>query len=215
MIVLSIKYPKGATLFPSSSYSYQKKKKKQEIIAKESFSNRGMQLEHAINESNHYYLTHNIAVIYKKPTPLRIVKVDYPKRSAAVVKEAYFSQASTTDYNGVYKGYYLDFEAKETKNQTSFPLQNFHTHQINHFKYCLHQKGICFAILYFSRLKRCFVLPAKALIYYFDQQQTKRKSIPLKEIEKIAYELPIQYAPQIPYLKAIDIMIEKEKFTRE
>ena len=67
------------------------------------FSDRGMTLEQQINESNKYYLMGEIAVVHKKPTPIQIVKVDYPKRSRAVIREAYFRQASTTDYNGVYK----------------------------------------------------------------------------------------------------------------
>ena len=46
-----------------------------------SASNRGMELESEINRSNEYYLNHKIAVIHKKPTPIQIVKVDYPKRS--------------------------------------------------------------------------------------------------------------------------------------
>lgn len=115
-----------------------------------------MRFEEAINESNQYYLARKHAVVHKKPTPVQIVKVDYPRRSAAVIKEAYFSQASTTDYNGVYRGYYLDFEAKETKNKTSFPFKNFHEHQIQHMEACLEQNGICFVLLWFSNLKRCF-----------------------------------------------------------
>ena len=68
------------------------------------YAKRGMSLEDEINHSNHYYLAHHIAVIHKKPTPIQLVKVDYPKRSAAVIKEAYFRRPSTTDYNGVYRG---------------------------------------------------------------------------------------------------------------
>ena len=81
--------------------------------AKTSASNRGMSLESDINQSNQYYLDEDRAVIHKKPTPVQIVKVDYPKRSAARITEAYFKIPSTTDYNGVYRAKAVDFEAKE------------------------------------------------------------------------------------------------------
>jgi recombination protein U len=64
------------------------------------FANRGMSFESAINESNAYYLAHGLAVIHKT-YPVQIVKVDYPKRSRAKIVEAYFRQASTTDYLGL------------------------------------------------------------------------------------------------------------------
>lgn len=79
------------------------------------YGGRGMTLEKDIELSNDYYLKHGKAVIHKKPTPVQIVNVHYPKRSKAVINEAYFRTPSTTDYNGVYNGYYIDFEAKETK----------------------------------------------------------------------------------------------------
>lgn len=85
------------------------------------FANRGMSFEAAINATNDYYLSRQIAVIHKKPTPVQIVKVDYPKRSRAKIVEAYFRQASTTDYCGVYKGHYVDFEAKETRQKQLCP----------------------------------------------------------------------------------------------
>lgn len=84
------------------------------------FGKRGMNFEAEINATNEYYLMHGLAVIHKKPTPVQIVKVDYPKRSRAKITEAYFRQASTTDYSGVYQGRYLDFEAKETQNKNEF-----------------------------------------------------------------------------------------------
>ncbi len=95
------------------------------------FANRGMTFEKMINESNQYYLSRGLAVIHKKPTPIQIVKVDYPRRSRAKIVEAYFRQASTTDYSGVYKGHYIDFEAKETQQKQSMPMKNFHQHQID------------------------------------------------------------------------------------
>ena len=66
-----------------------------------------------------------IAVIHKKPTPIQIVKVDYPRRSAAVIKEAYFTQASTTDYNGVYRGFYLILKQKKRRIKLLFHLKLF------------------------------------------------------------------------------------------
>ena len=89
-----------------------------------STSNRGMKFEEMINESNEKYLDRDIAVIYKKPIPIQIVDVDYPTRSQAKIQEAYYKTPSTTDYNGIYKGYYIDFDAKQCNSTTSFPLSN-------------------------------------------------------------------------------------------
>ena len=151
-----VKYPTGSlthyTKDQTDLLHPRKQKHRKDVV----FSDRGMSLEQQINESNKYYLLEGIAVVHKKPTPVQIVKVDYPKRSRAVIKEAYFRQASTTDYNGVYQGRYLDFEAKETRNKSLFPLKNFHEHQIIHLERCLKQKGICFTIIRFVTLNRSF-----------------------------------------------------------
>lgn len=108
------------------------------------YGGRGMSLEKDIERSNQFYMKHRRAVIHKKPTPVQVVHVDYPKRSQAVIKEAYFRTPSTTDYNGIYQGYHIDFEAKETKNKTSFPLQNIHEHQVRHMSHVSEQGGIVF-----------------------------------------------------------------------
>ena len=166
------------------------------------FGKRGMNFEAEINATNDYYLMRGLAVIHKKPTPIQIVKVDYPQRSRAKITEAYFRQASTTDYSGVYQGYYLDFEAKETQNKSSFPLKNFHEHQIMHMENVLKQKGIAFVLLHFSTLSRTFLLKASDLIPFF-QEKDGQKSIPLAFIEVKGYELPTNQLPSIPYLDCI------------
>ena len=38
-----------------------------------------MTLESDINQTNEYYNLHNIALVYKKPTPIKVVQVEYPK----------------------------------------------------------------------------------------------------------------------------------------
>ncbi|GBD68245.1 recombination protein U [Tetragenococcus halophilus subsp. halophilus] len=201
--------------YPNGHPSHYNEASKQKMQGKDksiNFANRGMRFEDAINQSNDYYRNHNLAVIHKKPIPLQIVKVDYPKRSAAVIREAYFKEASTTDYNGVYKGYYLDFEAKETKNKTSFPLKNFHEHQIAHMEKCMEQDGLCFVLLWFSSLKRCFFLDSKQLVYYWRNKENQKKSMPITTIEKNAIEIQPKIAPRIPYLEAVDQYLQaKEK----
>lgn len=173
------------------------------------YGGRGMTLEQELNASNAYYRQTNQAVVYKKPTPVQIVKVDYPKRSQAVIQEAYFKTPSTTDYNGVYQGYYLDFEAKETKNKTSFPLKNFHAHQIQHFADCLAQAGICFVVMRFVTLRRLFVYPASALIAcWHEASAAGPKSIPLAAISQTGFELTPKLQPMIPYLDGVDWLIQ-------
>ncbi|MCY8541880.1 Holliday junction resolvase RecU [Bacillus haynesii] len=190
-----IRYPNGK--------SYQPKTAASSLQKKPAYSNRGMTLEDDLNETNMYYQSHSIAVIHKKPTPVQIVQVDYPKRSAAVIKEAYFKQSSTTDYNGVYKGRYIDFEAKETKSRTSFPLQNFHDHQIEHMKQVVAQDGICFVII--SAFEEIYFLEAEKLFYFWERKkQNGRKSIRKDELQEAAHPISLGYSPRIDYIKIID-----------
>ncbi|WP_034742877.1 Holliday junction resolvase RecU [Halalkalibacter wakoensis] len=205
---MAIRYPNGRRF--TKKASTQNNKQNKELT----YSNRGMTLEDDLNETNQYYLEKSKAVIHKKPTPIQIVQVDYPKRSAAVIKEAYFKQASTTDYNGVYKGHYLDFEAKETKNKTSFPLQNFHDHQIAHMKQVKNQNGIAFVILRFSLTDEIYLLDAAHLISFYDQKETSRKSIRKLDIEKYGVLIKIGYHPRIDYLQAVDSLYFNEQSTK-
>lgn len=200
---MKFNYPTGVTANNSSASNAK-------VNAAPVYGKRGMSLEEEINTSNTYYLSNAIAVIHKKPTPIQIVKVDYPKRSAATIREAYFSKASTTDYNGVYKGKYIDFDAKETTNTTSFPLSNFHEHQINHMKQCQNAGGICFTIVKFVKLDKIFLLKAEDLFHFWDNKETGgRKSIPLSTFEEDGYLINYHINPLIPYLDAVDQIMKK------
>ena len=165
------------------------------------YGNRGMGLEDDINLTNKYYVDKNIAFIYKKPTPIQITKVDYSNKGI-VIKEAFFKEPSTTDYNGLYKGKYIDFEAKETNNKTSFPIQNIHPHQIKHIRNVINNGGIGFLIVRFSKLYKDFILMGEDFISYIDNND--RKSIPIEYFEEKGYILENGYIPRIDYIKVID-----------
>lgn len=206
---MNINYPNGQ---PYRINGDKQTLKKQVKSKKTKYSNRGMTLENDLNVTNEQYLLSKKAVIHKKPIPIQIVNVNYPKRSAAKITEAYYQKASTTDYNGIYNGFYLDFEAKETKNKTSFPLKNFHEHQILHMRACEEQNGICFIIIRFSSLNRVFILPFDKLDIWWEQQlkPSGKKSIPLNSIIEEGFEVSYGFSPRLPYLDAIDKIIKSK-----
>ncbi|RSL33496.1 Holliday junction resolvase RecU [Salibacterium salarium] len=192
---MAFRYPGGK--------KYVKSEHQKMPAASNRFANRGMSLEHDLNETNKHYNATGQAVIHKKPTPVQIVNVDYPKRSAAKITEAYFKQPSTTDYNGIYRGNYIDFEAKETKNKTSFPFGNIHPHQVDHMQQVLYHGGLSFLIIRFSILDQTYLYDASHFIWWY-KKQSHRKSIPKQHIEENGHLLETKYAPRIDYLEIVD-----------
>ena len=162
------------------------------------YKNLGMNLESDINSSNEYYINKDKAYIYKKPTPIKLVKVDYQKGE---IKEAYFEKPSTTDYNGIYRGRYIDFEAKETK-LNYFPLSNIHNHQIEHLRKIINMGGIGFIIVRFTTLNQTYYLNGKELFLFLESEN--RKSIPLEFFKEKGYLLKDKLRPLIDYLEAVE-----------
>ncbi len=183
--------------------------KKPMMERKTNYANLGMTLEADIEASNTYYLNHGFAVIHKKPTPIQVVNVNYPARNKAKIVEAYYKTPSTTDFNGVYKGYYIDFDAKETHSATSMPLRNISPHQIDHLRQVENHQGIGFLIVHFKKHNTYFLLPSAVLFDYWDHQgkEKGRKSIPYQTFLEKAYPIPFKYHPRLDYLPALDQLI--------
>lgn len=171
------------------------------------YANRGMFLEHIINNANTYYLSKDIAVIYKKPTPIKVLNVAYRSSKTTLIDKAVFSETSTLDYNGIYKGKYIEFDAKECKNSTSFPLSNIKPHQIEHIKNVMRHNGIVFLIIFMNN--KFYLLKGDSLISFIDNNN--RKSIPYEYIEEKGYIIKEGYMPRIDYIKAIDEAYLKEE----
>lgn len=167
-----------------------------------SSANRGMNWEADINQTNDYYRETNRAIIYKKPTPIHVVHIQNPSHADSYIDRAYFQQPSTTDYNGIYRGRYIDFEAKETKNKTSFPLANIHRHQIDHLMAIIKHGGIGFVLVFFSALNEAYLIDGQRMDLYY-KDATKR-SIPYSDIRQLGHRIPNGYVARVPYLDVVD-----------
>ena len=173
------------------------------------FGRRGMSFEAQIVKANEYYLVSGTAVIHKKPTPVQIVKVDYPVRSAAKITEAYFKTPSTTDFNGVYNGVYIDFEAKETTNKTSFPLSNLHPHQAKHIFAVAKQDGFAFLLVKFTKIDEIYLLTVDTLQQFWQEYELgERKSIKHAEFVALGVLIPANTYPSVDYLKVVKNLLK-------
>ncbi len=177
------------------NYPFKQREKYEKSVV--DYRNRGMDLETLINQANDYYLDSDKAVIYKKPTPIGLIDVDY-KRGR--IKDAYFKDKSTFDYNGIYRGKYIDFEAKESHSKTSFPLKNIHSHQFLHLRRILKHGAIAFLIVEVNN--EYYLLDGMELLNFVDNNT--RKSIPYGFFKEKAKEIKIKLKPTLDYLEIVD-----------
>ena len=163
------------------------------VKKKSTYANRGKRFELFINEKNSYYLMNDIAVIHKKPTPMRIIN-----RKGGILT-AIFAEASTTDFNGVWQGVYLDFDAKQTALNTSFPLKNVGDHQYKHLLSVEKHGGVAFLLVRFSKLDEVYLLPIEILERYWEAaKQGGRKSIPYDTFGQEAFKVEnYDYLPKL------------------
>jgi len=190
-----IQYPNGVKKNNQPKLKQQLKK-----LAINSYKNRGMDFEKEINLTNQYYVETKRAVITKRPTPINVVKVDYQR--GAKITHAYFEKQSTTDYNGIYRGKYLDFEAKSTQSSTALAIANITIHQRLHLQRIIDQGGIAFLLISFSKRDEVYALKAIDFLKFIEQES--RQSLPYAWIKSKGKKIAIEFQPRIDYLAAID-----------
>ena len=174
------------------------------VKAKRSLHSHGMLFENELNLSNEYYRNIGRALIYKKPTPVQIVKVDYPTRSKAKIVEGYYKTPSTTDYNGIYRGKYIDYEAKETNN-LSFDFKHIFEHQVEHLRKVNEMGGIAFVIIYFKKVDEVVIMDITDFYkLWIEGAKGGRKSIKLETFRELGVLVERGYNPTLKYLDAVD-----------
>lgn len=134
------------------------------------------------------------------------MKVDYPKRSAAVIKEAYFTQASTTDYNGVYRGFYLDFEAKKPRTKHLFPLKLPCPSNRTYESMPRTKWGLLCLVMVFV-FEALFYLNSVHLIAYWDAQRKRTQITTFIFDRRTRNRDQTGISPRIPYLDAVDFYL--------
>ena len=135
---------------------------------------RGATLEKLANEANLKYRKIEKALILKIPIPI------------LYTTKGMIPQASTVDFAGLINGgTFIAFDAKETKNKTSFPLQNIHEHQLHYLNMVEKLGGIAFFLIHFTKVETCaYRTPLSLINKYWDNTDTGRKSIPKKDFKK-------------------------------
>lgn len=122
-----------------------------------SHANRGAILERLLDMTNKQYLNKGVADIRKIPTPVKIMK--HNGKSVT----GYTQKGEWVDYVGVTNGRSIIFDAKETRENTRFPLDNLSSHQFDILK-SWHEKGAhAFLLVSFVKKDEVYLLPFKQL----------------------------------------------------
>lgn len=162
-------------------------------------ANRGMGFENVLEHTNEIYKRKGIAIINKRPTPVKVMS----KRGNRVT--GFFESPSTVDYDGIYKGKPIVFEAKSIKSLTRFDMKNLHEHQYNYLEKC-HQAGaIAFLLVEFTSQHKTYLLTFEALRPYWNEAHNVigKKSMNILDFDVHAYEVEPGIVP-VDYLKVVN-----------
>ncbi len=203
-----VKYPDGREVKIKKDKSVDHRKKENrtdEDKARDKYikANMGMNFEKDITKCCDYYRENMIADIYKRPTPIKVVKMS--KTHPGMIEEAYFQEKSTTDFVGIYKAKYIDFECKETIHD-SVPYSMIREQQFRHLKTIIEMGGIGFFLVSFKTVQEVYLIDAKKIL-----EEVEKKIHPgFKRSYFIENGIKVErsYNPPYKLVEAIDEMMK-------
>lgn len=170
---------------------------------KSSQANRGQAFEDILNFTNEQYERAGIALINKRPTPIKPTKTKGRR-----VLAGYFEEKSTVDYDGVYHGRAIYFEAKSTRETTRFDLGNISKHQIEHLEKAEKSGAICFFLIEFAKTHEVYFVPLATMRHYLlHAANGGRKSIPKDEFDIYTFMVEQTKRAVLDYLLLVDKLI--------
>ncbi|TKJ05926.1 Holliday junction resolvase RecU [Bacillus cereus] len=166
------------------------------------YGNRGMSFELLLNITNRMYKERKIGIFNKRPTPVKVLKTN---KLGQILKSCWLEK-STVDYDGVYKGRAVYFEAKSTEETTRFPLSNIHRHQIDYLADTQAMGAICFFLVEFKVDQIIYFVPISLVTEYYQSMlyDGGRKSIPRSEFDKRAFRVEQTDRALVDYLHHVD-----------
>ncbi|WP_242255057.1 Holliday junction resolvase RecU [Bacillus cereus group sp. BfR-BA-01379] len=171
--------------------------------------NRGMHFEKLINLSNEMYQREGVALINKRATPVKVLK-----SAGGRVLNGFYEAKSTVDYDGVYKGRAVAFEAKSTQSLTRFDLSNIAQHQLDYLEKAEKMGAVCFFLIEFSKDQTVFLVPASVVQSYvrMSHQPNGKKSISRADFDIYGYLVEQTERAPVDYLQYIDEAVASVMF---
>lgn len=166
-----------------------------------SYANRGMAFEQLIDYTNRLYEQQGIAVINKRPTPVKILG-----QNQRGLIHGFLEKPSTVDYDGTYQGRSIVFEAKSTKELNRFDLKNIHDHQVEYLAKCHACGAISFILVEFVAHRTIYLMSYQTLFHFWQRMKKGgrgTKSISIDEFSVHAYEVTSGRVP-LDYLAVVN-----------
>ncbi|WP_342269166.1 Holliday junction resolvase RecU [Spiroplasma endosymbiont of Aspidapion aeneum] len=142
-------------------------------------NNRGMFLESVINNSIENNKDNNNYLLAKTSVTNKIISIDTDNFVKAKLLKNDFC-----DYIGVYKGTYLEIEAKETELEY-FNLSNIKKHQFKKLTNVSKHNGVALIFIYFHENENIYVVDIKQFI------ELNIRKIPLEWFNENCYSVKI------------------------
>lgn len=151
-------------------------------------ANRGNALELLIEIASRHYRMKRLARLDKAATPTKNIR-----------GRLVYAEKSTVDFYGTVKGgRSVYFDAKSTRNKTSFPLKNIKDHQTDFLQEQAELGAAVFFLIEFAEQKEFYYLPYSIARQYIDEAaEGGRKSIPYDDFRANPAIQEIKGAPGI------------------
>lgn len=139
----------------------------------------GAKFEERLTHQFEKYRKEGKAYIFKIPTEFVVLR-----KGSKIVSAFPKKQSPCLDYIGILpNGEAIVFEAKTTKNKTSFPLSNIKNYQYDLINEIQNYVNNIFFIIEFRELNEVYLVHGQAIKEF--KESSKRKSIPYKEFKNI------------------------------